>query len=182
MFQVRAASNVGHFLGPQKQTALVNRIGNMDPMEQALGVMFVAKDFGKFNERNKSRIFEQAMELAAHPGQDLMVKATAQNAIVAVYHELDANQQAQASSLPDLHGLLQNMPRPQRAAGERTSNLDGHITSIETSVRDTVGPQTSHGQLLQGGNVAQSISDAYDHAREDLIASSRSRDRTNLGR
>ncbi|WP_246800899.1 hypothetical protein [Mesorhizobium amorphae] len=78
--RVRAASNVGHFLGPQNQTARVNRIGNRDPMEQALGVMFVAKDFGKFNEQNKSRIFEQAMELAAHPGQDLMVKATAQNA------------------------------------------------------------------------------------------------------
>ncbi|MUT27073.1 hypothetical protein [Mesorhizobium japonicum] len=178
LFQVQAASNVGHFLGPQKQTALVNRIGNMDPMEQALGVMFVAQNFGKFNDQNKSRIFEQAIELAADPHQHHMVKVTAQNAIVTAYHQLDANQKAQANSLPDLHGLLQNMPPPQHAAEERSANLDGHIAGITASVRDTVGPQTSYEQLRRGGQVGQSISHAYNHAREDLMAASRSRERS----
>ncbi|TIL83053.1 MAG: hypothetical protein E5Y89_02415 [Mesorhizobium sp.] len=178
LLQVRAASNVGHFLGPQKQTALVNRIGNMDPMEQAVGVMFVAQNFSKFNDQNKSRIFEQAIELAADPHQHHMVKVTAQNALVAAYHQLDANQQAQANSLPDLHGLLQNMPPPQHAAEERSANLDGHIAGIEASVRDTVGPQTSYEQLRRGGQVGQSISNAYNHAREDLMAASRTRDRS----
>ncbi|WP_027163079.1 hypothetical protein [Mesorhizobium sp. WSM1293] len=178
LFQVQSASNVAHFLGPQKQTALINRIGDMDPMEKALGVMFVSQNFSKFNDENKSRIFDQAIELAADPHQHQMVKATAQNAIVAVYHQLDANQQAQANSLPHLHGLLQNMPPPQHAAEERNANLDGHIAGLEAEVRATVGPPTSRQQLRRGGEIGQSLSHAYNHAREDLMAASRSRDRS----
>ncbi|WP_404926469.1 hypothetical protein [Mesorhizobium sp. ORM16] len=176
--QVRAVGSIANYITPQMQDAVVNRIGNMDPMGQAAGVMVVAENFSKFNDQNKSRIFEQAIDLAADPHNHHMVKETAQNAIIAVYHELDANQQAQASSLPHLHGLLQNMPRPQRAAEERTANLDGHIAGIEAAVRDTVGAQISHEQLQRGGQLGQSISHAYNHAREDLMAASRSRDRS----
>ncbi|MDX0986472.1 hypothetical protein GOL35_29810 [Sinorhizobium medicae] len=177
LLKVGAAANLAHYLGSEKQTALVNRIGNMGPMEQAVGVLLVAENFSKFNDQNKSRIFEQVIELAADPHQDRTVRSVAQTAIFATYHHLDANQKEQAHSLPDIRNSLQHMPKPRHVAEERTANLDEHIRKIEASVHDTVGPQTSNEQLRRAGEVGQSISHAYNHAREDLIASSRSRDR-----
>ncbi|MGO6944732.1 hypothetical protein [Rhizobium johnstonii] len=177
IFQVAAASDVGHFLGPEKQAALVDRIGEMDQMSQAASLLLLASNFNKFNDQNKSRIFEKAFELAA--GAAGTSNIVARHPLYAMYYDLNANQQAQAGLLLNVH---ENMPRLQRAAEERTSNLDWHITSIETSVRDTVGAQISREQLWRGSEIARSISDAYDHAREDLMASSRSRDRTDSGR
>ncbi|MBY3003596.1 hypothetical protein [Rhizobium leguminosarum] len=170
--KIREAGNLAHYLGPAKQAALVNRISNMEPMGQAIGVSLVSNNFSKFNDQNKSRIFELAIELAADHDQHHEVKGYAQNAILATYHHLGADQKARAHSLPDIGNLLQSMPPPRHVEEERTNNLDEHIRGIETSVRDT-----SNEQLRRAGEVGRSISHAYNHAREELMASSRSRDR-----
>ncbi|MER9442418.1 hypothetical protein NKJ72_29345 [Mesorhizobium sp. M0045] len=174
--QVRAVSNVCHYLTPGMQDAIVNRIGNMEPSSQALGALYVAPHFSKFNDENKSRILDQAIGLASDP--DVNVKLTASNAILNAYHQFDANQQAQAHSVPGMQHILPHMPPPQHAAEERSANLDGHIAGIEAAVRDTVSPQTSYEQLQRGAQVGQSISHTYNHAREDLMEATRSRDRS----
>ncbi|MCH4549362.1 hypothetical protein MK632_27025 [Rhizobium changzhiense] len=176
LLKVQAAGNVAHYIDPAKQTALVNRISNMEPTDQATGVLLVSHNFSKFDDNNKSRIFELARELAADPHLHHESKANAHNAIFVAYHDLDANQRAQAHSLPAISASLQHIQPPRHVAEGRSANLDEHIRSIEKSVRDTVGPQTSTEQLQRAGKIAQSISHAYNHARDDLRPSSRSRD------
>ncbi|MER9776985.1 hypothetical protein [Mesorhizobium sp. M0220] len=176
--KVGAASNLGDYLTPGLQDAIVNRIGNMDPPSQALGAYYVAPHFSKFTDENKSRILDQAIGLASSD-PDGNVRNMASNAILNMYHQFDANQQAQAHSVfPGMQDILPHMPPPQHAAEERSANLDGHIAGIEAAVRDTVGPQTSYEQLQRGAQVGRSISQAYNHAREDLMEATRSRDRS----
>ncbi|CCV11685.1 conserved hypothetical protein [Mesorhizobium sp. STM 4661] len=174
--QFRAVSNVSHYLRPETQDSIVNRIGNMDPPSQAIGALYAAQNFSKFNAENKARIFDQAAELATDP--DGHVRSTASNAMYAMYHQLDPNQQAQAHSIPGMQDILPQMPPPRHAAEERSADLDAHIAGIGAAVRDTVGPQTSHEQLQRGGQVGRDISHSYNHAREDLMEARRSRDRT----
>lgn len=66
----------------------------MEPTDQATGVLLVSHNFSKFNDNNKSRIFELARELAADPHLHYESKANAHNAIFVAYHDLDANQRA----------------------------------------------------------------------------------------
>ncbi len=93
---------------------------------------------------------------------------------LAVYHQFDANQQAQAHAVPGMQDILPHMPPPQHAWN---ANLDGHIAGLQAEVRAT-GAQTSRQQLRRGGEIGQSLSHPYNHAREDLMAASRSRDRS----
>ncbi len=60
----------------------------------------MAENFSKFNDHNKSRIFEQVIELAADPYQDRTVRSVAQTAIFATYPHLDANQRNKPTRFP----------------------------------------------------------------------------------
>ncbi|WP_244277777.1 MULTISPECIES: hypothetical protein [Mesorhizobium] len=171
----RAVSNVSHYLRPETQDSIVNRIGNMAPPSQANGALYAAQNFSKFNAENKSRIFDQAAELATDP--DGHVRSTASNAMYAMYHQLDPNQQAQAHSIPGMQDILPQMSPPRHAAEERSADLDAHIAGLEAEVR-AAGAQISYEQRQRGGEIGQSLSHAYNHAREDLMAASRSRDRS----
>ncbi|PBB52040.1 MULTISPECIES: hypothetical protein [Mesorhizobium] len=172
--QVRAVSNIANYLTPHMQDAVVNRIGNMEPASQALGAFNVAPNFGKFNEENKSRILDQAVELASDP--DGNIRTVARNAIIAAYHQFDANQQAQAHAVPGMENILRQMPPPQHEAEERNANLDGHIAGLEAAARAT-GAQISYEQLQRGGLIGQAINRNYSHARADLLEATRNRDR-----
>ncbi len=135
---------------------------------------------GAYGMDPSSRTHQDAVEsvLVAANQLDSLPRPPVEPPELAVYHQFDANQQAQAHAVPGMQDILPHMPPPQHAVEERNANLDDHIAGIAASVRDTVGPQTSRQQLRRGGEIGQSLSHPYNHAREDLMAASRSRDRS----
>ncbi|WP_179948858.1 MULTISPECIES: type III secretion protein [Mesorhizobium] len=126
-----------------------------------------------------SRTHQDAVEsvLVAANQLDSLPRPPVEPPELAAYHQFVANQQTQAHAVPGMQDILPQMPPPQHAAEERNANLDGHIAGLEAEVR-AAGAQISYEQLRRGGQVGQPISHAYNHAREDLMAASRSRDRS----
>ncbi|MQW86671.1 hypothetical protein [Sinorhizobium saheli] len=182
-YQAAAGGQIGDFLPPEKQSDIVNRIINLNPLNQAIAINLVATQLGKFDSENKNRLVNRAIELLEAPGVDDHVRLYAKNAMVNGYSHLDANERARVGLVPDFNRdqeMMQRLPRQERAADP---DLDATIRAIDASVRHTVGQPMSVGVVCGAvTGVALPISQASDQARADLMASFRSRERSDSGR
>ncbi|TCU02852.1 hypothetical protein [Rhizobium sullae] len=180
-YQTAASGHIADFLPPETRTALVNRILDLDPINQAVAINLVATDLGKFDGEDKNRLVNRAIELLEAPNV-YGAHESAHSAICNGYGHLDADQRARVGLIlgANLQQQLEGIPRPERVA---EPDLDRRITAIEASVRRHLDAPISF-ELVVGHALGTtgSISQVSDQARTDLVASFRSRERSDAGR
>ncbi|MCP3468640.1 hypothetical protein [Bradyrhizobium sp. CCGUVB23] len=192
------------FQSVESKSAFVNHILILSrAVDQAQTIASIATRLGDLDDGNKDRLVNRAIELFGQEGQDWVDQQSrhcAAQALLTGYDHLNADQKVKTLDAmrtnPDLfsvcaaqsHHLDASLTSTSRsasghAAEPQNADLGQRLQEIWESIVD-VGVAPWEGSAREQVDairpIGESISEAYNSARADLMASDRSREHSNL--